>query len=59
MPDTTGQTGIEHFEELAATRTQTSNDASKSEKESIPGTGNSSVAAEKDGPLVVETRGDV
>ena len=57
MPDTTGQSGIEHFEERVETLTETSNDGAFSTKDSVPGSGNSSVEAEKDGHLTVETRG--
>lgn len=50
MPDTKGQSGIEHFEERARVVTETSSNGSFSTYESTPGTGG-------DGYITRQTRG--
>lgn len=55
MPDTTGQSGVEFFEEAAAKRALSS-DSAHATKEVVSGTGNSGVAAEGDGHSVQEIR---
>lgn len=51
MPDTTGQSGVEHFEAYAKTLEEKSSDAAFASHEVQPGTGG-------DGHIVLQERGD-